>query len=111
MQYSSAQQIFEEIASVTPSYAGITYRRIEKEGLQWPCPTHDTKETKFLHRTDFRAVAVFSMPLILLRRPSCLMPIFPLILSTGRVLYHYHTGTMTRRAQVQRTLSGKVWWR
>ena len=53
LAYSSAQQIFEEIAAVTPSYAGITYRRLEKEGLQWPCPTHEHKGTKFLHKDRF----------------------------------------------------------
>jgi len=99
MQYSSAQQIFEEITSVTPSYAGITYRRIDKEGLQWPCPTNDHRGTKFLHKDRFsRGRGLFHAIEFI---PPAELPDadFPLILSTGRVLYHYHTGTMTRRAQ------------
>ncbi len=98
LQYSSAQQIFEEITSLTPSYAGITYRRLEKEGLQWPCPTHDHKGTKFLHKDRFsRGRGLFHAIEFI---PPAELPDaeFPLILSTGRVLYHYHTGTMTRRA-------------
>ncbi len=99
MQYSSAQQIFEEITSVTPSYAGITYRRIEKEGLQWPCPTHEHKGTKFLHKDRFsRGLGLFTA--IEFMPPNELPDKeYPFLLSTGRVLYHYHTGTMTTRAQ------------
>jgi formate dehydrogenase major subunit len=98
MGYSSAQQIFEEIISLTPSYGGITYRRIEKEGLQWPCPTHEHHGTKFLHKDRFsRGRGLFHA--IEYIQPNELPDAdFPLILSTGRVLYHYHTGTMTRRA-------------
>ena len=98
MQYSSAQQIFEEIAGLTPSYAGVTYRRLEKEGLQWPCPTNDHRGTKFLHKDRFsRGRGLFHA--IEFTPPAELPDAeFPLILSTGRVLYHYHTGTMTRRA-------------
>jgi formate dehydrogenase major subunit len=98
LQYSSAQQIFEEITGLTPSYAGITYRRLEKEGLQWPCPTTDHKGTKFLHKDRFsRGRGLFHAIEFI---PPAELPDaeFPLILSTGRVLYHYHTGTMTRRA-------------
>ncbi len=98
MQYLSAQQIFEEITSVTPSYAGITYRRIDKEGLQWPCPTTDHRGTKFLHKDRFsRGRGLFHAIEFI---PPAEWPDadFPLILSTGRILYHYHTGTMTRRA-------------
>jgi predicted molibdopterin-dependent oxidoreductase YjgC len=39
MNYASAREIFEEVAKVTPSYAGISYERLEKGGIQWPCPT------------------------------------------------------------------------
>jgi formate dehydrogenase major subunit len=98
MAYSSAQQIFEEITSLTPSYAGITYRRIEKEGLQWPCPTHEHRGTKFLHKDRFsRGRGLFHAIEFI---PPAELPDedYPFILSTGRVLYHYHTGTMTRRA-------------
>jgi formate dehydrogenase alpha subunit len=98
MNYSSAKEIFEEIAKVTPSYAGISYERIEKEGIQWPCPTPEHQGTKFLHKEKFsRGLGLFHAIEYI---PPAELPDkeYPLILSTGRVLYHYHTGTMTRRA-------------
>jgi len=98
MNYSSAQEIFGEVASVTPSYAGITYQRLEKEGLQWPCPTSDHKGTRFLHKDRFsRGLGLFTAIEFI---PPNELPDkeYPFLLSTGRVLYHYHTGTMTTRA-------------
>lgn len=99
MHYASAKEIFEEVTTVTPSYAGITYKRIEKEGLQWPCPTQDHKGTKFLHKDRFsRGLGLFSAIEYI---PADEQPSkdYPLIMTTGRVLYHYHTGTMTTRAE------------
>ena len=99
MTYASAQEIFEEIRTVTPSYAGITYDRLEKEGLQWPCPTVSHSGTKFLHKDKFsRGLGLFTA---LEYIPPNELPDqeYPFLLSTGRVLYHYHTGTMTTRAR------------
>ncbi|MCX5830121.1 MAG: molybdopterin-dependent oxidoreductase, partial [Deltaproteobacteria bacterium] len=96
MNYSSAQEIMEEISQVTPSYGGITYKRLEKNGLQWPCPTPDHKGTKFLHKDRFtRGLGLFHAIEYI---PPAELPdkAYPMFLSTGRVLYHYHTGTMTR---------------
>ncbi len=99
MNYASAKEIFEEVASVTPSYAGITYKRIEREGIQWPCPTPEHKGTKFLHKDKFsRGLGLFSA--IEYIAPAELPDQdYPFLMTTGRVLYHYHTGTMTRRAK------------
>jgi formate dehydrogenase major subunit len=99
MPYSSAQEIFEEVAKVTPSYAGITYERLEKGGLQWPCPTNDHPGTKFLHKDKFsRGLGLFTAIEFI---PPNELPDkeYPFLLSTGRVLYHYHTGTMTMRSK------------
>ena len=99
MKYSSAKEIFYEVINVTPSYAGMTYERLEKEGLQWPCPTADHPGTKFLHKDRFsRGLGLFHAIEYI---PPAELPDeeYPLFLSTGRVLYHYHTGTMTTRAQ------------
>jgi formate dehydrogenase major subunit len=98
MQYRSAEEIFEEIRSVTPSYSGISYKRLDKEGgLQWPCPTPRHPGTPYLHKDKFvRGKGLFhSIEFI----PPAELPDkeYPLLLSTGRVLYHFHTGTMTRR--------------
>ena len=99
MHYSSAKEIFEEVATVTPSYAGITYKRIEKEGIQWPCPTSEHKGTRFLHKDKFsRGLGLFSAVEYI--APNELPDQdYPFMMTTGRVIYHYHTGTMTRRAK------------
>ena len=96
--FTSPQEISEEIARLTPSYAGITYERIEDEGLQWPCPTADHKGTKFLHAGNFTRGRGKLMPLEY--KPPVEVPDdeYPLILTTGRSLYHFHTGTMTRKS-------------
>ena len=98
MSYSTAKEVFEEIASVTPSYAGISYKRIEKEGIQWPCPTAEHNGTKFLHKDKFtRGLGLFHA-VEYIPPAEVTDKEYPFILSTGRVLYHYHTGTMTRRS-------------
>lgn len=99
MNYAGPAQIMEEINRVTPSYGGITYDRLEKEGLQWPCPNADHPGTKFLHKDKFtRGLGLFHAIDYI---PPAELPDaeYPFILTTGRVLYHYHTGTMTRLAR------------
>jgi formate dehydrogenase major subunit/formate dehydrogenase alpha subunit len=98
MAYASSREIFEEIARVTPSYAGITYDRIAVEGLHWPCPTPQHPGTPILHREQFtRGRGMFHA--IDYTPPAELTDEeYPLYLTTGRVLYHYHTGTMTMKS-------------
>jgi formate dehydrogenase alpha subunit len=96
MSYASAADIMREINAVTPSYAGITYDRIEKEGIQWPCPNTDHPGTRFLHKDRFsRGRGLFHAIEYI---PPAELPDadYPILLTTGRVLYHYHTGTMSR---------------
>ncbi len=96
--YSSAEEIFTEVAALTPSYAGMDYVRIDQHGLQWPCPDAAHPGTTFLHK------GTFSRGLGLLSPGEWLPPAeepdaeYPLVLTTGRVLYHWHGGTMSRRA-------------
>ena len=99
MNYATAEAIWEEMRQVTPSYAGITYGRIETTGIQWPCPTTDHPGTMYLHKDRFtRGLGLFHAIEYI---PPDELPDkeYPLCLTTGRVLYHYHTGTMTRRAR------------
>lgn len=96
MNYTSPAEIMEEIRTLTPSYGGITYERIEKEGIQWPCPDTSHPGTTFMHRDKFtRGLGLFHA---IDYRPPAEIPDreYPFLLTTGRVLYHYHTGTMTR---------------
>ncbi len=99
MNYSGPEEIFEEIRSVTPSYAGISYARLEETGLHWPCPTEDHPGTPVLHKEKFnRGLGLFHP--IEFKAPFELPDEeYPFIMSTGRSLYHYHTGTMTRRSK------------
>jgi formate dehydrogenase major subunit len=98
--YTKPEDIFEEIRKVTPSYAGITYERIEKELIQWPCPTLEHPGTQFLHKDKF------SRGLGLLTAIDYTPPAeetdeeYPVILTTGRILEHFHTGTMTRNSKI-----------
>lgn len=96
MSYNNPREIMEEISSLAPSYAGITYARLEKEEIAWPCPTHDHPGTRMLHKDQFvRGKGLFQA--IEYAAPAEITDDeYPLILTTGRVLYHYHTGTMTR---------------
>ncbi len=96
--YSSVQDIMEEIARLTPIYGGISYDRLDKgEILAWPCPSQDHPGTKFLHeRTFTRGKGQFTPTD---HKDPAELPDkeFPFILTTGRVAFQYHTGTMTRR--------------
>jgi formate dehydrogenase major subunit len=98
-QYASAREIMEEVAQVTPIYGGITYDRLQGDGLAWPCPTPDHPGTKYLHAGKFsRGLGKF-FPVEVRLPAEQTDEEYPLILTTGRVLYHYHTGTMTRRSE------------
>jgi len=91
LEYSSPKEIMDEIASVTPSYGGMQYARLEGVGLQWPCPTQDHPGTLLLHKDKFsRGKGKFH---ITPYAPAQELPDekYPFLLTTGRVLYHYHT--------------------
>ena len=96
--FTSTDKIFTELASVTPIYAGMSHKRLNGDGLQWPCPDPDHPGTPILHKGKFsRGLGKFN-PVISNDPAEQPDDEYPLILSTGRVLYHYHTGTMTRRS-------------
>jgi len=97
--FDHPSQIMDEIAEVTPSYGGINYRRLEVESLQWPCPTEDHPGTAILHTSLFSRGRGHFVPLEY--RPPAEMPDdeYPLTLTTNRSLFHYHTGTMTRKVK------------
>ena len=98
MKYAGPEEIFEEIRRLTPSYAGISYQRLEAGGLQWPCPNAEHPGTVYLHKDRFsRGLGMF---FAIEHRDPAEMPDaeYPLYLTTGRLLYQYHSGTMSRRA-------------
>ena len=72
MNYEGPEDIMAEIAALTPSYAGITYPRLEKGGLQWPCPDKEHPGTKYLHKGKFaRGLGLFN-PVVY--KPSAELP-------------------------------------
>ncbi len=96
--FEGPEAIMDEIASVTPSYSGISYARLEKGTLQWPCPADDHPGTPFLHGEKFgtdTGKGKFK-PLEYRKPGEDIDSEYPLILTTDRSLYHYHS-TMTRR--------------
>ena len=99
--YSSSKDIFEEIRSVVPQYRGITYDRLEKPpwGIQWPCPSEDHPGTPTMFVQKFGTPDGLGHFRVVEYKPPAELPDdeYPLILTTGRVIFHYHTGTMTRR--------------
>lgn len=96
MNFASPEAIFEEIKKLTPSYAGMTYKRLEEKGLQWPCPTPEHPGTVFLHKDRFsRGLGMFAA---IDYKPPAEEPDadYPMFLTTGRTFVHYHSGSMTR---------------
>jgi formate dehydrogenase major subunit/formate dehydrogenase alpha subunit len=97
--YENAKSVMEEINKVTPSYAGITYDRIEWKGIHWPCPNLEHPGTPILHAHAFtRGKGLFT---VCEDNPPAEQTDaeYPLILTTGRILYQYHTATMSRRSK------------
>ncbi len=96
--FNSAREIFTEMASLTPQYAGMSHERLEETGgICWPCPSPGHPGTPILHTGKFtrgpgRFHAVKFRPPV--ENPDME---YPFLLTTGRILQHYHTGTMTRR--------------
>ena len=100
-EHGSAASVFDELASLTPIMAGLSHARLDAEGgIQWPCPSEEHPGTPRLYDESFprglgKFIPVRQLP------PSEEAPDerYPLILNTGRVLYHWHGGTITRRVE------------
>ena len=99
MSYETSRDIMEEIGTVTPSYAGISYDRIEVEGIHWPCPSSDHPGTPILHTQQFTRGKGLFHSIEFIPPAEQTDEEYPLYLTTGRVLYQYHTGTMTRKTK------------
>lgn len=95
MNYESPAEIFDEMASLTPSFGGLSHARLGAGGIQWPCPSPDHPGTTFLHQGKFtKGRGLFH---VIGYRPSEELPDedYPFLLTTGRRYAHYHTRTMT----------------
>jgi len=102
MSYPGAAEIMEEIASLVPSYAGIRHERLSGSGLQWPCFDTEHPGTRFLYEENFPTDSGKGLFHVVNQddaRADVADDDYPLNLSTGRLLEHYHTGTMSRRSR------------
>jgi predicted molibdopterin-dependent oxidoreductase YjgC len=99
--YSSAAQIFDEMAKLTPILAGISHARLDREGgIQWPCPTPEHPGTPNLYTETFPRPNGLARLTPVRQGPAAMeLPDdeFPIVLNTGRTLYHWHGGTITTR--------------
>jgi formate dehydrogenase major subunit/formate dehydrogenase alpha subunit len=100
MRYSGPDAIMDEISSITPLYGGIAYDRLDPQGLQWPCPDRNHPGTPILHIDHFTCGKGHFSPVV--HRLSAELPDdqYPLVLTTGRTYFHWHTGSMTRRTHL-----------
>lgn len=98
-KYNTASDIFDEIAQAAPIMAGIYYDRIEHQGIQWPCPTkdHPGTSTLFLDKFNTPNGKGILVPVEYIPQSEKTSKEYPFIMNSGRILYHYHTATMSRK--------------
>ena len=97
MDYRSPEDVLREFGRVWQNLAGITYQRIDKEGIQWPCPDENHPGTKYLYKAGFPKGKVRFAPVAYTPPAEVASDEYPFVLTTGRNLYQYHSGSMTRR--------------
>jgi len=97
MDYEHPSQIMDEIAQLTPLSGGISYDRLDTFGLQWPCLSRDHPGTVYLHKDKFAKGKGTFMPCAYVAADELPDDEYNFVLSTGRIYWHWHTGTMTRR--------------
>jgi formate dehydrogenase major subunit len=96
--YGSAEEIWNEVRSVWPAGRGISYERLEKQGIQWPCLDENDPGTNVLHTETFALGKTTPLRRIPFRpTKEIVTDEFPFLLNTGRTLYQFNAGTMTRR--------------
>jgi len=105
--FDDPSKIMEEIASLTPIYGGISYERLEKGDLQWPCPDKESGGTPVLHTGTFSGGAGQFIPLEYKPPEELTDADYPLMLTLGRSLYYTQTGTLARKVSGLSILRGK----
>jgi formate dehydrogenase alpha subunit len=98
MGYEGADKIMDEIASVCPIYGGMSFDRIDSIGLQWPCLDTNHPGTRYLHKGTFKRGKGKFHPVEFVAANELPDEDYPFVLTTGRQLYQFHTGTMTRKS-------------
>ncbi len=93
MNYASPEDVFEEVRSLTPAYAGMTYDRLDIAGLQWPCPDIHHPGTPYLHEGTFPRGRGLLQGIEYEAPAELTSEEYPILLTTGRMLYHYNVST------------------
>jgi len=99
LEYDSPEQVLEEFGKLWPALGGITYDRIETRGLAWPCPAKDHPGTEYLYKDGFPKGKVPFVAVPFNPPAEVTDNEYPFILTTGRNLFQYHSGSMTRRVR------------
>ena len=99
LEYESPEKVLEEYSRLWPAMGGITYERIKTEGLAWPCPTKDHPGTEYLYKDGFPKGKVPFVTVPYNPPAEVTSGEYPFILTTGRNLFQYHSGSMSRRVQ------------
>ncbi len=102
--YKNEAEIFDELAKVTPIMAGISHSRLEQKSIQWPCPipNHEGTPTLYLEKFNTPSGKGKLFPVEHIQQSERVNSEYPFMLNSGRLLYHYHTGTMSRRTKALR---------
>ncbi len=100
--YNMPEDIFSEIAQAAPIFAGITYNRIEKHGIQWPCydENHPGTATLFLEKFNTESGKAKMFPVEYVEQKETPNAEYPLVMNSGRLLYQYHSATMSRKSDI-----------
>jgi formate dehydrogenase alpha subunit len=100
-EYDGASAVFDEMSRLVPFLGGLDHGRLDREGgLQWPCPTADHPGTRYLYAESFpRGKGKFVPAVQTVEAAELPDPDYPFVLNTGRLLYHWHGGTITRRVE------------
>src|SRR5512137_1315425 len=108
MDYRGPEQVLEEFGRLWPALGGITYDRIKSRGIAWPCPTKDHPGTEFLYKDGFAKKIPF-MPIDFNPPAEVASRNYPFILTTGRNLFQYHSGSMTRQVRAIEEHAGEAY--
>jgi formate dehydrogenase alpha subunit len=109
MEYDSPERVLEEFGKLWPALAGINYGRIDIQGIQWPCPSENHPGTQYLYKDGFPRGTVRFTPVSFVPPAEITDKEYPFILTTGRNLFQYHSGSMTRKVKQIETHAGEAY--
>ncbi len=99
LEYESPEKVLEEFGRLWPAMGGISYARLESNGLAWPCPSKDHPGTEYLYKDGFPKGKVPFIVVPYNPPAEVTTEEYPFILTTGRNLFQYHSGSMSRRVR------------